>query len=104
MTKNGIALSVVAVILAVVYAIYFTDWFTTRSIQIYPTIRPSQVSAIPRDQGMAPVYPVSFAFDGKYRLTMVKVVVEQDLKTNKYPQALWHLVSDIGSPPLKMII
>ena len=104
MTKNGIALSVFAVILAVVYVIYFTDWFSTRTIQIYPTIRPSQPSAIPRDRGMPPVFPVTFAFDGKYRLTMVKVVVEEDLKTNKYPQALWHLVSDMGAPPQKSII
>ena len=104
MTKNGIALTVVAVMLGVVYAIYFTDWFRSQTIQIYPTIRPTQASAIPRDPGMPAVYPVSFAFDNKYRLSSVKVVLEEELRTNKYPTPLWHMVSDIGSPPQKSII
>ncbi|MBN2505362.1 MAG: hypothetical protein JXQ71_01575 [Verrucomicrobia bacterium] len=103
MTKNGIALSVVAVVLAVIYVIYFTDWFSTRTIQIYPMIRPSQASGVPRDVGMPAVYPVAFAFDGRYRLNLVKVVVEEDLRTNHHPQPLWHLVSEIGSPPQKSI-
>lgn len=104
MTKNGIALSVVAVILAVIYVIYFTDLFRSQTIQIYPTIRPTQASAIPRDPGMPPVYPVSFAFDGTYRLNSIKVMVEEDFKTNKFPTPLWHMVSEVGSPPQKSII
>lgn len=104
MSKNGIVLSVFAVILAAIYAVYFTDWFSKETIQIIPTIRPGRPSAIPRDVGAPAVCPVSFAFDGKYPLTVVKVVVSDDLKTNKYPKALWHLISEKGSAPQKSII
>ncbi len=106
MPKNTIFLSVVAVVLAALYAVYFTDWFRRETIQIIPTIRPGRPSAIPREPGTAPVYPVSFAFDGKYRLTSIKVVVAEDLKTNKYPTALWHMISvtEKGSFPTKSIL
>lgn len=106
MTKHSIFLSVVAAALAAIYAVYFTDWFRRETIQIIPTIRPGRPSAIPRDPGSAPVYPVSFAFDGKYRLTSVKVVVVEDLKTNRFPTPLWHMVSvnDRGSYPQKSIL
>ncbi len=104
MTKNGIALSVLAVILAAAYVRYFTDWFTTQTIQIIPQIRPGRASAIPGNPGADPVCPVSFAFDGKYKLTSVKVVVASDLATNKFPTPLWHLTSDSNSAPTKAIV
>jgi len=104
MTKNTIFLSVLAVILAVIYVFNFTDWFRRETIQIIPTIRPGRPSAIPRDPGTAPVCPVSFAFDGKYRLTAIKVVVAEDLKTNKFPNPLWHMISEQGSAPQKSIL
>src|SRR5437867_8156828 len=100
MSKNGIALSVFAVILAVVYVCYFTDWFTKESIQIIPQIRPGRASSIPHAPGTPAVSPVSFAFDGKYRLTSVKVVAAQDYATNKYTNPLWHLISDSNSIPI----
>lgn len=104
MTKNGIVLTVIAVILAAVYAFYFTDWFRTETIQIIPTVRPGRVSAIPQGSDQAPVYPVSFAFSGKYKLTSLKVVAADDLATNKHPLPLWHLVSDSNSVPTKSIV
>ena len=104
MTKNGIFLSVVAVGLAAFYAYFFTDWFQKETIQIISTIRPGRASAIPRDRGSAPVYPVSFAFDGKFKLTSVKVVAAEDLATNKYPHPLWHLISDSNSVPQKAVM
>lgn len=104
MTKNGIFLSVVAVLLAAAYVYFFTDWFHKRTIQIIPTVRPTQASAIPRDPDQPPVYPVSFALDDKYELTSVKVVNASDLATNKYPSALWHLVAESNSVPTKSIV
>ena len=101
MTKNGIVLSIILVLLAAVYVYSFTDWLRKDTIQIIPTIRPGRVSGIPRGSDQVPVYPVSFAFDGKYKLTEVKVVAAQDLATNKYPTALWHLLSDSNSVPTK---
>jgi hypothetical protein len=94
----------VALILAAIYVIYFTDLFRSQTMQIFPTIRPTQASSIPRDPGMVPVFPVAFALDGNYPLNLVKVFVEEDYKTNKYPTPLWHLVSEMGSPPQKSII
>lgn len=104
MTKNGIFLSVVAVLLAAVYVYFFTDWFHKNTIQIIPTIRPTQASAIPRDPDQPPVYPVSFALDGKYELTSVKVVAAADLATNKYPTPLWYLRTDSNSVPTRSIV
>lgn len=104
MTKNGIVLSVIAVLLAAVYVYAFTDWFRSETIQIIPTIRPGRVSAIPRDPDQAAVYPVSFAFSGKYKLTTVKVLAAEDLATNKHPTPLWHLISDSNSVPVKSIV
>lgn len=104
MTKNGIVLSIIAVILAAVYVAYFTDWFGKDGIQIIPTVRPGSASAIPRDPDEAPVHRVSFALDGKYKLTTVKVLVAVELATNKYATPLWHLVSDSNSVPTKSIV
>ncbi len=103
MTKNGIVLSIIAVILAAVYVAYFTDWFSKDGIQIIPTVRPGTVSVIPRDPDDLPVHRVSFALDGKYKLTCVKVLVAAELGTNKYATPLWHLISDSNSVPTKSI-
>src|SRR5262245_51170151 len=99
MSKNGIALSVVFVILAVTYVCFFTDWFTKESIQIIPQIRPGRASSIRRGPDTPAVSPVSFAFDRKLELTSVKVVSAQDYATNKYSNPLWHLISDSNSIP-----
>lgn len=90
--------------LAATYAYFFTDWFHKKTIQIIPSIRPIQASAIPRDPDQPPVYPVSFALDGKYELTAVKVVVASDLATNKYAAPLWHLDSESNSIPTRSIV
>ena len=103
MTKNGIVLSVLAVVLAAVYVKYFTDWFRKDGIQIIPTVRPGAKSEIPRDPDDVPVHRVSFALDGKYKLTSVKVLIASELVTNKYATPLWHLISDSNSVPTKSI-
>jgi hypothetical protein len=104
MTKNGIVLSVIAVVLASVYVYAFTDWFRSETIQIIPTIRPGRVAKAPSAPDQEPVYPVSFVLSGKYKLTSVKVVGADDLATNKHPTPLWHLVSDSNSVPTKSIV
>src|SRR6185503_12288241 len=50
---------------------------------------------------------VSFALDGKYKLTSIKVCVAAELATNKYAAPLWHLVASsdkVGSSPTKAIV
>ena len=105
MNKNTTVLVVLAVILGAFYVYYFTDWFQKETIQVIPTIRPSgRRIDIPRSKGDPAVYPVSFAFSGKYQFTSVKVVAADDLRTNKYPVALWDLISDSHSTPTKSLV
>lgn len=103
MTKQSIALIAVAVVLAAIYAVVFLDWFKTPRIQILPQIRPPlRGSRTP--VGDIPVYPVTFAFDKKYQFTEIKVVAVDDEKTNKFPHAVWHMISDSNSVPLKALV
>jgi len=46
----------------------------------------------------------TFSLNRKYELTDLKVYEEEDFKTNKYPHALWHLVSESNSVPTKALI
>jgi hypothetical protein len=96
MTKQSIVLITVAALLAAVYVAVFTDWFRKPSIQILPQIRPTPRTAkVPA--GDTAVYPVSFMFDKKYQFTEIKVVAVDD------PHAVWHLISDSNSVPVKAI-
>lgn len=104
MTRNGIFLSIIAVILAACYVCFFTDWFKTETIQIVSQVRPNRNIPNPKNPDQDPVYPVSFTFNGKYRLTSVKVVSASDMQTNNYPVPLWHLISDSNSIPVKSIV
>jgi hypothetical protein len=104
MSKNGIVLSVLLVLLASAYVTWFTDLFRPQTIQIIPVIRPVRSTAKPVDPNQPQVYPVSFAFNRKCDLTSVKVVAADDLATNKHPVALWHLVSESNSVPTRSFI
>lgn len=43
--------------------------------------------------------PVTFTLNSYHPLTTVKVVLVADMETNKYPHAIWKLVSDSNSVP-----
>jgi hypothetical protein len=93
MTRKTILLSAAALLLGITYVCFFTDWFNAPRIQIIPQVRPVRAQA--------GVYPVTFALDGSYRLTTVKVVEAAAAETNKNPFALWHLVARSNSPPVQ---
>lgn len=102
MTKKTIVLIGVAVLLGALYVINFTAWFRKPEIRILPQIRPPRARAkLP--VGDTAVYPVTFAFDKKYAFTEIRVVAEADEKTNKFPHAVWHLISDSNSLPVKAL-
>ena len=103
MSKTGISLSILLVMLAGAYICWFTDLFRKQSIQIIPVLRPGTPSTIPPEVDGVPVLPVVFGLKGKFALTQVKVVNPQELATNKNAQPLWHLVSDSNSPPVPSI-
>ena len=47
------------------------------------------------------VNPIFFVFDRKLKMTSLKVIPLSALQTNKYPESVWHLVSDSNSVPTK---
>jgi len=96
MTKKNFL--IVALALGLVgLSIYFNkDSFATDTIQV------SHRSISPRGAATkAPANPVVFLINKKLKLTAVKVVIVSDAATNKYPHAIWNLVSDSNSIPVK---
>ena len=97
MTKKNWLLIAVAVALAVVYVIFFTDWFKPATVQIFHTNR------APRGRfHSAEAMPgLIFGINRQLQLTDIKVVELSALRTNKNALPLWHLVSDSNSVPVK---
>lgn len=104
MSKKNIAMFVVLIVLAVLYVFYFTNIFENPRMEITSKIRPVYSRKTGKTTKQAPANLVSFSLNNKYEMTSIKVVEESDFKTNKYPHALWHLVSKSNSVPTKTII
>lgn len=103
MTKTGIFLIVVALGLGASYLYWFTDLFIPPTIHIQALVRPTRVDPTIRFDDTS-VSPVSFAFNKKFSLTEVLVVVASEAKTTKFPHPLWHLISDSNSVPVKSLV
>jgi len=101
MTKKNWFLVIVAVGLAAIYIVYFTDWFRPKTIHIFHASRAMNTSRRANADG---ILPVRFGFDNALQLTSIKVVPVDVLKTNGFPQPVWHLVSDSNSVPIKTFI
>lgn len=101
MTQKQWTLVAVAVVLAGLCLYVNRDWFTREGIQIYH--RSSQRMPFFRRgrPDNSAVNPVFFGFSQKLKLTEVKVISVGELATNKYPHALWNLVSESNSVPTK---
>ena len=96
MTKKNWMLTIFAAALAVVYAVYFTDWFQPKVVKIYHTYRELRTRP-PRD-GQLPA--LKFGLARKLRLTEIKIVPLAESLTNQHTLAVWHLVTDSNSVPL----
>jgi len=99
MTKKNILLIAVLLALIAVYAVFFTDWFKTKTIRIFYTNRQVEYVRARRD-----VPYILFGLEGRYRLTEVRVVSLADYQKNPNASSLWHLVSDSNSIPVKEFI
>lgn len=78
------------------------DSFAKDNIQIMHRSRPARFgNRRPRGQGEAAIEPLVFAFDRNVKLTCLKVIPFSAIETNKYPQPIWHLISDSNSAPVK---
>lgn len=104
MSRRGIFLTLLLVIVILTYGVLFGGWFSTETMRITPQIRGGRPSRVERDPSIPPVYPVSFLLSRKYELTSVKVVAAADLATNKWPHPLWHLIADTHSIATKSIV
>ncbi|MGO8764882.1 MAG: hypothetical protein ACLQSR_07065 [Limisphaerales bacterium] len=83
MNKKNCVLIAFVLVLAVVYAIYFTDWFRTKAIIISHTARPF---------GRGGRELMVFSIDSPSPLTEIKVVPLAEWQTNKSVLPVWHLV------------
>jgi len=97
MKKNWF-LVVVAVVLAAVYAVYFTDWFTPKTIQIFHSDRNLHPQLRRNAVGMPSLI---FGVNRPLKFTEIKVVPAAGFQTNRDILPLWHLVSDSNSVPVK---
>ena len=104
MRKQSWLLAGAAVLLAGIYAWFFTDWLTPRRIHIYYVARPPTRSVMGARvaAGNKNTDIVTFGMDSRYSLTEIKVVRLSEWQTNHFAEPLWHLVTDSNSAPVKM--
>ncbi len=78
------------------------DWFAGEIIQIQHRSRPARAGFFRRGKSPTDMAtdPVFFDIDRKLKLTSLKVIPVSDIETNKYPEPIWHLVSDSNSVPI----
>ena len=96
MNKKNFILIAIALALAGVYVIYFTDWFRPKTIHLSQTSRLVRFARNGAQTGR-----IFFGLGDYYSLTEIKVVPLAALQTNKFTQPVWHLVSDEGSDDVR---
>lgn len=101
MTRKIWLLVALAVLLGGMSLYLNKDWFAKDNIQIYHRSRPLRGRMAFRTPDNSPINPIVFGFDRKLKLTDLKIVPLSDIETNKYPQPIWHLVSESNSVPVK---
>ncbi len=77
------------------------DWFAGDNIHVYHRSRPPRARRGRPAPDTSRTDPVVFFLDRQLKLTAVKVVPVSDIETNKFPQPIWHLVSDSNSVPVR---
>jgi hypothetical protein len=96
MTKKNAWLFVALAVLAGMYVCFFTNWLKPKTITIFDTSRPMQ------HRGRRDLPFILFGItQGELKLTEVKVVPLDSLKTNSFAPAVWHLISDSNSVPVQ---
>jgi len=76
--------------------------FSKEGVQIYHRVATRPGAGVARGRPSA-ANPLIFGFSESLRLTAVRVFRAEDLMTNKYPTAVWELVSASNTIPLKLI-
>jgi len=102
MTRKSWTLIGFALALAITYVVFFANWFKPATIKIYHVTRPSGYAMQTRRDVPAP--PITFGFEGGYKLTEIKVVPLAEWQTNHDALPVWHLVADSDPAPVKTIV
>ena len=89
------ALIGLALVMGYLYVVYFTNWFSKKTIQIDAKRR-----ALPRGSEEM-IYPVGFALDQSYKLTSVKVVPLVNNEHNRFTKPVWSLTTKSNSAPIR---
>ena len=89
------------IILVMAYAIFFTNWFQPKRMEIFHASRPMLRGGARVKAGNANTMMVLFGLNGSYKLTDVKVVPLDEFKTNSAALPVWHLISESNPIPLK---
>jgi hypothetical protein len=104
MTRKQWMLIALAVVLGG-FSLYLNkDWFAKDNIHIFHRSLPQRPGRFRRNRAAAvssTTDPVLFGFDHKLKIKSVKVIPLADIATNKYPHAIWHLISESNSVPTK---
>ena len=101
MTKKNYFLIGLVVVMAGLYAVYFTDWFKSKPMHISGTPTRGARNMLGARSGAAASQMI-FSMSDSYELTEVKVVPLAALKTNKLAQPVWHLIGDPSSDSISM--
>ena len=99
MSKRNVFLVLLLLGLGGIYVFKFTNLFHEPQMEIIYQYR----TKLGRGK-KAVENAVTFSLNSKYQLTDLRVYEEEDFKTNKYPHALWHLVSESNSVPTRALI
>jgi hypothetical protein len=97
MSKKPVILVTLLALIGGIFVYANKDWFGRRPIQISHRFH----AFGGRFDNSGGVAPLMFEFDRRLKLTSVKVVALCEIQTNKFPHALWHLVSETNSVPVR---
>jgi hypothetical protein len=97
MSKKNWVLPACVILLAIGYAVYFTDWFKPKTLQIFHTAR----NLHPQLQRGGAMPSLIFGLNAPVSLTEIKVVPLAAFQANPDARPLWHLVSVSNSIPLQ---
>jgi len=97
MTKKPLVLVTLVAVIGGLCLYVNRDWFGRRPIQISHRFH-AFGGRFDTGGGVA---PIMFEFNQKLKLNDVKVVSATEALTNKYPHALWEMISESNSVPTR---
>lgn len=100
----GKLLATIALLLSLVGLCLYVNrgCFTKDQVQIYHRVATRSGAGVSRGRPSA-ANPLVFGFSEPLRLTAVRVFHADELLTNKYPKAVWEVISTSNTIPLKLI-